>query len=469
MSTPNAQPQTQNEPKSPYAGRNYKHDLTNGSIGRHLTRMTLPMIWGMMAVIVVQLADTYFISLLGDTDILAGISFTFPVTMFISHLVFGINIAMSSVVSRLIGAKQMDDTRRVVLHGIMMAFIASIIIAIITYAGLKPLFSLLGADETTMPAIEQYMPLWLVASAILAIPVNANSAMRASGDTYVPALVMTSVALINFILDPLLIFGKFGFPEMGVTGAALATLIAYVCGTAFALYLLIYKKHLMAIDGLHLDKFKDSMRRMIFIAIPAGIANVIMPATGAFIIALMSKYGSAAVAAFGVVTRIESFAMLVVISMAIGMAPIIGQNWGAGQYNRVLKTINYAVVFNLAWSAIAAVILGVFALPIAAAFSDDPAVIYYCKLFFWIVPFSYGLGNLVFGWSSAFNAMGKPQRGFVMIFIRSILIMIPAVYIGSLYFGIIGIFVAAALSNVVAGLFFHTSSYRHFKATQPAE
>ena len=87
----------------PYAN---KGDLTSGSVKNHLIRLTIPMVWGILAVIAVQLADTYFIALLGDTDILAGISLTFPVTMIISHIVFGINIAMSSVVARLLGEKK---------------------------------------------------------------------------------------------------------------------------------------------------------------------------------------------------------------------------------------------------------------------------------------------------------------------------------------------------------------------------
>ncbi|MCC6597166.1 MAG: polysaccharide biosynthesis C-terminal domain-containing protein, partial [Alphaproteobacteria bacterium] len=241
----------------------HKGDLTTGPVGGHLVRMTVPMIWGLLAVISVQLADTYFVSLLGDTDVLAGISFTFPVTMLISHLTFGINIALSSIVSRLIGAGKQEDVRRVVLHGIIMAFSVSAVIAFLTYIFLEPVFKVLGADAATFPAILAYMPLWLAASAILAVPVNINSAIRASGDTKIPALIMIMIALINFVLDPVLIFGWLGFPAMGVEGAALATLIAYVLGAALALWVIIARKNLMATDGLHLDKFKDSMRRLL--------------------------------------------------------------------------------------------------------------------------------------------------------------------------------------------------------------
>jgi putative MATE family efflux protein len=419
-----------------------------------------------LAVIAVQLADTYFIGLLGDTDVLAGVSLTFPVTMIITHIVFGVNISMSSVVSRLLGEKKRDDAKIVVLHGIIMAFIAATVIALGTFVFLEPLFTALGADEKTMPIVKTYMPIWLVASAILSIPVNGNSAIRAAGDSFTPAIVMSSAALINFILDPILIFGLFGAPEMGVQGAAVATLISYICCLGLGLYFLIIKKKLVAIDGLHLDKFKNSLKRLLVIAIPAGIANIIGPGANAVIMALLARHGNEAVAAMGIVTRVEAFALLIVISLSLGMSPIIGQNWGAKNYDRVHQTINLAIGFNFIWSFFVAAVMGLFAVQIASLFTDDAAVIDYTKLFFWIVPISYAFGNLVFGWSSSFNAMGLPKKAFVMILVKSLVITIPAVFLGSHLYGVTGIFVALALANFVAGALFHTSSWRACKKAE---
>ncbi len=449
----------------PYSTRG---NLTQGSVGGHLVRLTVPMIWGLFAVIFVQLVDTYFISMLDDTDILAGISFTFPVTMGISHLLFGFNMALASVVSRLIGEGKRDDMRRVVLHGIFMAVVASAAVAFLTYIFLEPLFYMLGADDVTYQTVLDYMPLWLVASVVLAFPTKANSAIRSAGDTFVPAMVMSLIAVVNFVLDPLLIFGLAGFPEMGVKGAAMATLIAYVVGAVVALYIVIVRKKLMAIDALYLGAFKDSMKRLLVIAIPAGIANVIVPVSMAVITALMAGYGREAVAAFGVVGRVEALAMLVVIALSVSMAPIIGQNWGAQKFERVNQTILMALGFNLAWSVFVAVVLGVFARFIAGVFSDDPVVVHYAVLYFWIVPFSFGIGNMVFGWSSAFNAMGKPKKAFVMISVRALAMNIPAAYIGGMLYGVVGIMISIAVVNVVSGLLFHVLSWRSCRESEKA-
>ena len=436
-----------------------KGDLTNGAITAHLVRMTIPMIWGMLAIISVQLADTYFIALLGTTE-LAAISFTFPITMILTHLLFGINIAISSVVSRLIGSGERDRAQSVTLHALMMAFGFASVMSLGSYAFLETIFETLGADHQTLPIVLEYMPIWLVAFVILAIPVNGNSAIRANGDSLLPAVVMITIAVINCILDPMLIFGFGPIPAFGVKGAAIATLCAYVAGFCGGIYILAVVKNMLP-STLRLDLFKDSLKRLVVIAIPAGIANIVMPLTSAVIVSIIAQYGAEAVAAYGVVTRVEALAFIAVIALGVGMAPIIGQNWGAKNYPRVHETINLSIKFNLIWSFGVAIILGLLAVQVAGIFSDDPIVIYYAKLFFWIVPISYAFGNLVFGWSSIFNAIGQPQRSFVMIVVKAFAMTIPAVFIGAHFYAIIGIFVALSAVNIISGIVFHYLSWKH--------
>ncbi len=445
----------------------HKGNLTDGPVRAHLMRMTWPMLWSLLAVIGVQLTNTWFISRLGTTE-LAAISYTFPITMLISHLIFGLNIALSSVISRLIGEKKIEDMRRVTLHGIILGVAASIVVSLIAYITLDPLFKSLGAGPDTLPIIRDYMPLWLLATVILAVPVNGNSAMRAAGDATTPAVIMTLMAGVNFILDPILIYGWFGAPALGVMGAALSTTIAYSVALVLGVYYLTIKKKLVSTDGLHLDKFKDSLRRLVVIAIPAGVANIIQPAVGAVIVMLLAVHGNEAVAAYGVATRIEALTMIFVIALALGMAPIVGQNWGAGRYSRVHEAISTAIRFNYIWSFFVAVFLALFSMPLARMFSDDPVVIEATHLFFWIVPCSYAFGNLVFGWSSAFNAMGLPRRAFVMIFAKSAL-TIPAAWVGSQLYGVPGIFCAVAIINTVSGLTADFISNRHMRSLERAE
>lgn len=435
-----------------------KGDLTTGPVHKHLIRLSVPMLWGIFSIISVQLADVYFISRLGTLE-LASISFIFPIALVLTHLSFGFSIAIASVVSRLIGEKKQEDVKRVVLHGLILAFSFSSSVALLCFFISPYMFEALGADEQARALINQYFPYWLISFAIMAIPVSGNSALRAAGNAIHPAVVMMSVALINLILDPLLIFGWYGFPELGVKGAAVATLSAYACGFVLGLFFLLRRKDLIGFSSLYVSDIKDSLKRLLIVALPASIANIIVPFTNTVIVGVLAVHGVSAVAGHGVTNRVEAFALIAVISLAVGMTPVIGQNWGARLYERVHKTLNLAIGFNMVWSLFIAFLLYVFAQEIAEAFSDDEDVIKVAVLFFKTVPVSYGFANLVLGWSSAFNAMGRSVRALVMMLVHASM-LISGVFIGNNIGGVQGIFIAISAVNIIVGSFFHLLSWR---------
>jgi putative MATE family efflux protein len=272
---------------------------------------------------------------------------------------------------------------------------------------------------------------------------------------------------MNIILDPLLIFGLLGFPRLEVQGAAWATVISYMMAVAVGLYVLYVRKKLITIDYVrNLKEFGNSAKRLLFIALPAGLTNTIQPFVNAVIVALLSSGGAEAVAAYGIVSRIEAFAFIVVMGVAVGMGPIIGQNWGAGRYERVNETLRLAIRFAMIYSLAVALVLITFAKPIAGLFSQDSEVVRIAALFFWIVPLTYAFANLVNGWASAFNAMGKPQRSFTMIVVKMLFLMLPAVYVGHLFYGVTGLFAAIALVNLTAGVAIHIFSWRSCRAKE---
>lgn len=443
-----------------------KSNLTDGPVLRHLVRLTLPMTWGIFAIISFQLVDMFYISMLG-TKQLAALSLTFPVTMGIFSLFIGFQIAMASVGSRLIGAGDIDTMRRVTTHAVLLVFLLGLSVAALGLTFHDGIFRLLGADDSTLELISDYMVIWLAGACFVTVPMINNAAMRANGDSMTPAIIMTIVALINIILDPILIFGLLGFPRLEMQGAAIATIFANGCALAAGLYLNTVR-HKLLLNPLKLKfaNFGNSAKRLLFIALPAGLTNTIQPIVNAFIFAMLASYGDDAIAAFGVATRVEAFAFVILMAMATGMAPIIGQNWGAGKFERVEETLKLAIRFSVLWSLLIALLLALFGESIAARFSENSKMVEYATLFFWIVPFSYAFGNLIMGWGSAFNAMGMPQRSMLMIIVKMLVLTLPAVMIAEYYYGVIGIFVAIALVNVIAGTGFHLLNWKLCKSWQ---
>lgn len=450
---------SKNQP-GPYAN---KGNLTEGDITKHLVRLTLPMVWGIFAIISFQLVDTFYISLLG-TQKLAAITFTFPITYIVFSMTLGMGIATSSVLSRQIGEGDMDTVRRITGHAVITAGLFGLIIVCIGFLSMDAVFRLMGADDTMMPIIREYMVIWFAGSMFLTMPLVGNSAIRAAGDSLIPAIIMTVSAAVNIILDPLLIFGLLGFPELGVRGAAIATVFANACAMIAGLYVLAARKKLLTIDALlrHWHQYGNSLKRLMIIAVPAGLTSSIQPITNAVIISLLAAISAESVAAYGVVSRIEAFAFTTIMALASGMAPIIGQNWGAKKYNRVNETLNKALIFAAGWSLAIAIIFIIGGKYLVAPFvrDDAPAVLSTAMLYFWIVAPTYVFGNLVAGWGSAFNAMGKPQRSFMMIVVKMILINIPLAYLGNHYYGVIGIFGSIAFTNTVTGIAFHIMNIR---------
>lgn len=439
-----------------------KGDLTQGSIAKHLIRLTLPMTWGIFIIISFQLVDMFYVSILG-TKYLAALSLAFPVSFTIFSVFIGFQIAMSSVGARLIGQGERLVMRRVLSHALIFVFIVGVGLGLIGIAFHDVIFDMVGADDVTRPLIRDYMMYWFAGACFMVVSMVGNSAMRADGDTMSPAMIMTIFASLNMILDPILIFGYLGFPRLEMQGAAIATVLSNFLGMLVTLYVLAHKKKLSShIDAFDFSMFGNSIKRLCIIAVPAGLTNAITPLVNGYILFLLANYGREAVAAYGVVTRIEGFAFVILMALATGLSPVVGQNWGAEKMNRVQESLKLAIAFSVFWSLFVAGLLYLSAENVAAIFSSDQTVIAYSVLFFMIVPVSYVFSNLVVGWVSAFNAIGRPHYSFMMIFLKMLVFLVPAVYIGHVYYGIKGIFFAIALVNFCAGSAFHVLSWRSF-------
>lgn len=442
-----------------------KTDLTEGPVGHHLVRMSVPMLWGILSMISVQLVDTFYISMLG-TQPLAAIGFTFPVTMTVFSIIIGMGIAMSSVLARKQGAKLHGDIIPVTSHGIIMAMAVGAVMSVFGLIIMDPLFRAMGADDGMMVLISQYMTIWFSGCVIMALPLVGNSAMRALGDALTPALIMVGLSLLNAALAAILVFGLLGAPAMGMRGAALATVLSYCVAATVSLGILRFKKKIAFQGSLHLDRFTETTRSLLEVAIPVSLASIIQPLAQGVMVAILATYNTASVAAFGVATRIEAIAFVIIIALATGMSPIIGQNWGAEKRQRVIDTLRLAMMFAVGWSLAVAALLAVFAQSLARLFSTNPDVIHYTVLYFLIVPFSYAPGNLLHGWSAAFNAMGESKKSLFMIVVRMIILQIPMALLLGRMFGAVGVFAAIAGVNVVTGLFFH---FRHWPDLNDAE
>ena len=208
-----------------------------------MVRLTLPMLYALVAIMGLGVVDSYFISFLGTNE-LAAIGFIAPVTQIVNNFGLGLGMAISSIISKLIGAKKNDQAAQVVTNGFYLTAGLALITIIVLVWQLEPIFNLIGASHNTMPAILSYMHIWVFAVPAIMFSMVCSSTFRAIGDTKTSAVIAISMTLSNLILDPILIFGWGPFPELGIAGASIATLIAVLLSLVIAVYQLYFIENL---------------------------------------------------------------------------------------------------------------------------------------------------------------------------------------------------------------------------------
>ncbi|MCW8093073.1 MATE family efflux transporter [Alteromonas ponticola] len=415
------------------------------------------MIIGMVMMMSFSLIDTFFVSLLG-TEQLAAISFTFPVTFTVISLNIGLGIGTSAVIGKLHGRGESEEARFHATGAMMVSVILVGLLAVVGLLTIEPVFTLLNATSELLPYISDYMCIWYISSLFLALPMVGNSVLRACGDTRTPSIIMASGGFLNAALDPLLIFGWGPIPAMGIQGAAVATLIAWSVGATWIIYLLAVKRQLMLPRLLSVSELLENSRDVMRIGFPAAGANMMTPIAGGVMTAVVATYGAEAVAAWGVGHRLESIASIIILSLSMTLPPFISQNVGADKIRRVEHAYKMTLKFIMLWQLFIFALLWAMSGFIADIFAKEAEVASLITLFLAIVPLGYGLQGVIILTNSSFNAMHKPMTALVLSVIRLFVFFVPISYLGSVLYGLEGLFWGTVVANLLMG----TLSYYWF-------
>ncbi|MCL1139380.1 MATE family efflux transporter [Shewanella pneumatophori] len=428
-----------------------RHGLLTQPIGRVLLNMSLPNLIGILTILGFSLVDTFFISQLG-TESLAAISFTFPVTLIISSIAIGIGAGVSTNLGRLIGAGEADKAKVFLHDALMLTFLLIAFIGVLGSLFIDPLFSLLGANQTSLPLIHDYMLIWYLGAPLLVLLMVGNQGLRATGDTKSPAKIMMLAALINLILDPLLIFGIGPFPRLEIEGAAIATVVSWVVALSLSSHLLIFKRHLVSFVAPNIERLKCNWKQLAHIAQPAAVMNLLNPLANAIIMAMLARIDHSAVAAFGAGTRLESVMLIVVMALSSSLVPFVAQNLGAGQTKRARSALMLSLRFVLVFQTLLYLPLLFLAQPLAELFSSDPQVIEWLTFYILVLPAAYGPLGIVILVATSLNAYHRPMSSLILNVCRLFLIMLPLAALGSYLGGVKGLLLALPITNAIMGI-----------------
>jgi putative MATE family efflux protein len=422
-------------------------DLTAGSVGRHLVRLTVPMFLGISSMILASMIDTIYIGWVG-TQQLAAVSFSFPVVMGLSSVSMGLGMGASSIMARTLGRGDRTGTYVFGTHTLLLVVVLVVTLSVSGWLFGPRLFSAMGADAVLLPLVTAYMNIWFIGLPLFALPMVSMSMLRALGNARVPGMLMMGGAVLQIVLAPALIFGLPGIHHgIGYLGSAWA----FVISRGLTMFATAY---VLAVRGMirPLGDWREILRSwggVLRIGVPSVLTNLIGPVSMAVVFGLLAKYGHAVVAGYGVAVRIESLALMVLMAMSGSISPMVGQNFGAGRPERIDEVLRLGYRFSFAWGVIAFILLGGLGSSIVGFINHDPAVIEATHRYLLIVPLSYSMMGVAMVASSCFTALGKPLPTLVLTITRMVVVYLPLAILFDRFWGYEGIFGAGAAANVI--------------------
>lgn len=427
--------------------------LTRGSIRGHLVQQTAPMIIGVAAIMSIGLVDAYFIGQLGPVQ-LAAIAFIFPVSVALTSMGVGISVGINSVVARTLGAGDRELAVQRANVGVLFALACGFLAAALLYFALDPLFNLMQANEEQLPFIRTYMQPFALGFPLLMAIMGLNGVLRGQGAAKLTSYVSITYAAANWVLDPILITGAFGFEGFGIAGAAYATIAGWSIAVVLG-FTLLARTDLpfqpLTLGALGLIKIGHAIRTIATVAAPASFSNAINPIGLAVLTALIATQGEAAVAGFGAAGRLQSFAVVPLLGLSASIGAIVGQNWGANLPDRSRLAVRWAFGYCIVYGLAIALVLVFGARWFAGFFSDDPQIIYQFRDYLTVAAWGYaGFGLLIVS-NGALNAVDRSNTALFQSAARVFLVMLPVAYLLRGVLDADAIYVAELTANLIGG------------------
>lgn len=437
--------------------------LLDGNVTTHMARLTLPSMGGMLAIMVFNLTDTWFVSRLG-TDELAAMGFTFSVIMIVGALSMGFSAGAASIITRAIGAGNLPLARRTVSDGLFLTIAGTVVISMVGYLAIDPIFTLLGAQGRVLVLVREYMQIWFLGAVVAIMPPVSDGCLRANGDMIRPFLVMCICAGMNIILDPLLIFGWGPIPALGMKGAALATVMARAVAMVTSLSFLHFRHRLIDWQVPHLHALVHSWKEIIRLGIPAAITQAVNPLAQGFYVRLAAGVGGVqAVAAMATGTRIEAFLFILAYSYGIAIVPFVGHNYGAKSMHRVQEIRRLSNRFAFLYALATFLLLLPTARGLSGWFSDDPEVVRMSTTYLLIASIGHTGVHIGMWMSQLLNVIGKPRPVIAINLCRVFVFIMPLTLLGSHFYGYTGLVVGLALANLLTGIHAYFTTRRQLR------
>ena len=418
-----------------------------GSQLRHITVMSLTASVGLMAIFVVDLVDMIFISMLGQAELAAAVGYAGAILFFTSSFGLGMAIAAGALVARALGEGDEQLARRRATNTLVFGVVLGSVFAAVVWVNLPTLAGWMGASGETLDLSVHYLRIIIPSLPFLLTGMVGGAILRGHGEARRAMMATVIGGLVNAFLDPILIFGL----GLDLTGAALSSVAARVAIGVAALYPII--RHY---GGLRMPRPAALLRDtapILTIAFPAILTQLATPIGQAYVTRSMAAFGEDAVSGMAIIARITPVAFGVIFALSGAIGPVIGQNYGAGKTDRVIRAFRDGVLFTAAVVIAMALILFLLRGPIAALFQADGLSRDLIFLFCGPLALAFFFNGLMFVSNAAFNNLGHPYYSTWLNWGRHTLGTIPFVIAGAYMFGAPGVLIGQAAGGLIFGGF----------------
>ena len=400
-------------------------------VNKLLVTMSLPMVISMIVQALYNIVDSIFVSRLSE-DALTAVSMAFPMQNLMISVAVGTGVGINAMLSRALGEKKFEAANKTAENGIFIEVLGYVLFLLIGIFVTKPFFlAQAGAGDIANMGIE-YTRICLLMSFGIFMQIGFERILQSTGRTIFTMITQSTGAIINIILDPILIFGLFGMPKMGVAGAAIATVTGQICAAILAITFNLTKN-----PDVHIS-FKGFKPQIIFVKniLSVGIPSIIMSSVGSAMTFGMNKilitFSSTAVAVFGVYFKLNSFVFMPVFGLNNGMVPIIAFSYGARKRDRMVKTIKLSIAYAVCIMIIGFAIMQIFPDKLLLMFNASETMLSIGVPALRIISVSFLFAGISIVSLSVFQALGHGVLSMMVSFMRQLIFLLPSAYLLSL-------------------------------------
>lgn len=416
-----------------------------------LFKLAVPSIISMFIQSMYNVVDSIFVARLSE-DALAALSLAFPIQTALIAVAVGTGIGASSLIARFLGQGKREEAGSVANHVLALAIIYGVIAALIGIFLPEHLIRLFTKDALLIDYGTRYIWIILIGSIAMFIPMIISSILRGEGNTFVPMLTMLIGAIMNIILDPLLIFGYGFFPEMGVEGAAVATVISRIVSGSF-IVLMLFKGNNQVRTTLKGFKFKLSVLKDIYkVGLPAMLMQLLISFMVGGLNIILDGYNSTAIAAMGIYFRLQSFVFMPIIGLTHGYLPIVGYNFGNKNITRIKETMRAGFVAGFFFAVMGFALFQAFPKQLIGMFGNSRELLEIGTRALKVISLAFPvIGPAIMG-ATTFQAIGMGMPSLILSFTRQIILLLPMAFLLGRIGGLELIWYAFPVAEFIAAL-----------------